>query len=151
MIRNIATFLWLVLLLAACQSATPSPITAATGTEFTLAPDQTATIESAGLRLRLIGIAGDERCPSQIECAMSGPVSLTVSVQKDAASPVEYALQTFTSNDGRSPEGHFEGMEDNLEYEGFVIQVKSVLPYPAKSTAEIKESEYQVSFLVTEK
>jgi len=148
--RNVATFL-LVLLLTACQSATPSPITAATGMEFTLASDQTATIENTGLHLRLIGIAGDERCPSEIECAMSGPVSLTIFVQKDAGSPVEYALQTFTSNDGRSPEGHFEGIEDSIEHEGFVIQVKSVLPYPARSTDEIKESEYQVSFLVTEK
>ena len=149
--RNITTSLWLVVLLTACQSATPTPITATTGTEFVLAPDQTATIENTGLRLHLIGIAGDERCPSEIECAMSGPVSLTISVQKDSESPVEYALQTFTSNDGRSPEGHFEGIEDNLEYEGFVIQVKSVLPYPAKSTDEIKDSEYQVSFIVTEK
>ena len=148
--RNIATFL-LVLLLTACQSATPAPIIAAIGTEFTLAPDQAVTIENTSLHLRLIGIAGDERCPSEIECAMSGPVSLTISFQKDAESPVEYSLQTFTSNDGRAPEGHFEGIEDNLEYEGFVIQVKSVLPYPAKSADEIKDSEYQVSFIVTEK
>ena len=148
--RNVATFL-LVLLLTACQSATPSPITAAIGAEFTLAPGQAATIENTGLSIRLVGVTGDERCPSEIECAMSGPVSLTISVQKDAASPVEYALQTFTSNDGRSPRGHFEGIEDNIEHEGYIIQVKSVLPYPAKLADEIKESEYQVSFLVTEK
>ena len=151
MMRNIATFLWLVLLLPACQSATPTSITAATGTEFTLAPNQTATIEDTGLSLHLIGIAGDERCPSEIECAMSGPVSLTISVQKASESPVEYALQTFTSNDGRAPEGHFQGIEDHIEHDGYIVQVKSVLPYPAKSSDEIKDSEYQVSFLVTEK
>jgi hypothetical protein len=149
--KNITTFLWLVLLLTACQSATPSPITAATGTEFTLAPDQTATFEGMDFSIRLVGITDDERCPSEIECAMSGPVSLTISVQKDSESPVEYALQTFTSNDGRAPEGHFEGIQDNIEHEGYIVQVKSVLPYPVLSFDEIKDSEYQVSFLVAEK
>ena len=149
--KNITTFLWLVLLLTACQSATPSPITAATGTEFTLAPDQTATFEGTDFSIRLVSITDDERCPSEIECAMSGPVSLSIAVQKDSETPVEFAMQTFTSNDGRAPDGPFEGIEDRIEYEGYIIQVKSVLPYPAKSFDEINDSEYRVSFLMTEK
>ncbi len=151
LMKKIPWLLLLVLLLVACQSATPSPITAATGTEFTLAPDQTATIENTGLSLHLVGIAGDERCPSEIECAMSGPVSLTISVQRDSESPVEYTLQTFTSDNGRAPDVHFEGIQDNIEYEGYIVQVKSVLPYPAKSSDDIQDSEYQVTFVVTEK
>jgi hypothetical protein len=148
MMKSIQLLL-LVMLLTACQIATPSPITATTDAEFTLAPDQTVTIESTGISLRLIVVSGDERCPSEIECAMSGPVSVMISVQKKDESPVEFALQTFTSNDGRAPDGSFEGIENRIEYEGFIIQVKRVLPYPAKAFDEIKDSEYRVSFLVT--
>lgn len=149
--KFITVFLVVLLTTTACRSATPAPITGAVDSEVILAPDQTVTIENTGLNISLIGITGDERCPSEIECAMSGPVSLSIAVQKDSEAPVEFALQTFTSNNGSAPDGPFEGMEDRIEYEGYVIQVKSVLPYPTKAFDEIKNSEYRVSFLVTEK
>jgi len=149
--KFITLFLVALLTVTACRSATPSPITGTVDSEFTLAPDQTVTIENTSLSIRLIGITGDERCPSEIECAMSGPVSLSIAVQKDSETPVEVAMQTFTSNDGRAPDGPFEGIVDRIEYEGYIIQVKSVLPYPAKSFNEIKDSEYRVSFLMIEK
>jgi len=144
-------FLSLLLLLTACQSTPPEPITGKLDSEFTLAPGQTAMIENTNLVIHLIGITNDERCPSEIECAMSGPVSLSISVQKDVETPVEFAMQTFTSNDGQAPPGPFQGIDDRIEYKGYMLQVKSVLPYPAKSFDEIKHSEYRVSFLVTEK
>jgi hypothetical protein len=147
-IRSIAV-VFLGIILTACQPATPAPITATTDTEFTLAPDQTVTIENTDLSIRLIGIAGDERCPLEIECAMSGPVSLTISIQKDSASPIEFNLQSFTDNDGRVPAGQFEGMESQVEFEGYVIQLKSVLPFPQKSFDEIGDSEYRVTFVVS--
>ena len=149
--KFITIFLVVFLTVTACRSATPAPIIGAVDSEFTLAPDQTVTIENTGLNIRLIGITGDERCPSEFECAMSGPVSLSIAVQKDSEASVEFALQTFTSNNGRAPDGPFEGIEDRIEYEGYSIQVKSILPYPAKSFDEIKDSEYRVSFLMTKK
>ena len=147
--KFITLFLLVLPTLITCGSATPSPITGTLASEFTLAPDQTVTLENTDLSIRLIGVSDDQRCPSEIECTMSGPVSLTISVQKDSEAPVEFDLQTFTSNNGRAPEGSFEGIEDRIEYEGYVIQVKSVLPYPAKAFDEIKDSEYRVSFLIT--
>lgn len=148
--RNIA-IVWIVSLLTACQFATPAPITATTGAEFTLAPGQTATLEDIGLTITLVGVSGDERCPSKIECVISGPVSLTVSAQKDSDTPSELNFQTFTSNDGRAPDGQFEGIQNQAEYAGYVIQVKGVLPYPVRVFNEIKDVEYQVTLLVTEK
>jgi hypothetical protein len=142
----------LLLFLAACQSATLLPIiTAETGSEFTLGISQSATLPDTGLTITLEEVTGDERCPSEIECAMSGPVSLTISVQKDSEAPVEFALQTFTSNNGRAPDGPYERIEDRIEYEGDFIQVKSVLPYPAHGFDEIEDSEYRASFLVSAK
>ena len=147
---NVLSLLF-ILTFTACQATPPEPITGTLDSEFTLAPNQIATIKNTGLRIRLVGIASDERCPSEIECVMSGPVSLSISIQKDAETPLEFDLQTFTSNDGRAPERSFEGIENLIEHEGFIIQVKSVLPYPARSFDEIKDTDYRVAFLVTEK
>ena len=148
---KIKIYLLIVILLTACQPAIPESITGVLGTEITLTPYQTVIIEDAGMSIRLIGVEGDERCPSEIECTMSGPVSLTLSVQKDSGTPVDLDLQTFTSNNGRSPEGQFEGIKSRIEYEGYIIRITSVLPYPARKLNEIKDSQYRVSFFVTRK
>lgn len=147
------TTLYILLLLAlltACQSATPlPPLTAAPGSKFTLAPEQSASITGTGLTVRLVSVSGDQRCPIGMECVMSGPVTMTISIQKDSASPAKFVLQTFTDNDGSAPKGSFEGIKNRVEYKGYIIQVKEVLPYPAKAVNKIGDSEYRVSFLAT--
>jgi hypothetical protein len=150
--RLIIPIILLLIALTSCQSAPPAPpITASVSDEFILRPSQSAAILSADLTLKLIAVSSDERCPLEIECAMSGPVTLTISIQKGDNEPTEFTLQTFTDNDGRAPEISFEGIKNNVEYESYIIHVKSVLPYPLKHTGEIKDSEYQVSFVVTSK
>lgn len=137
---------------------------ATTGVEFTLAPAETITIIYPGpnnlepnqtvkiygkdLNIELIGVTSDERCPSEIECAMSGPVSISLSVQADGGSPSEITLQTFTDYNGRAPTMEFEGIESSATYEGYWILVAGVLPYPAKSTTEIKDTDYRVMLVV---
>ena len=143
-------FLALTLLLASCRPATPPPpLTVSVGTEFTLAPGQSAILADAGLTLTFIAVSSDERCPSEIECFASGPVTLTVSAQKGSGEAVEFILQTFTSNNGLAPTMEFEGIQDRVMFEGHQIKITSVLPYPAKSMSEIKASEYRVSFLIS--
>ena len=143
-------FLALTLLLASCQPATPPPpLTVSVDEEFVLAPGQSAILADAGLTLTLIAVSSDERCPSEIECFASGPVTLTVSAQKGSGEAVEFILQTFTSNNGLAPTMEFEGIQDRVMFEGHQIKITSVLPYPAKSMSEIKASEYRVSFLIS--
>jgi len=149
----ITIFAWIVISLA-CKAMTPLPplpekITATTDSEFTLALNQTVTVTNTGLTLKLIGVGSDQRCPSEIECVVSGPVSVSLSVQSDNGTPTDIDLQTFTSNNGRAPDMQFEGMKDRTVYEGYEIRVVGVLPYPAKSFNEIKDSEYRVTFVVT--
>jgi hypothetical protein len=145
------TFILLVLLLTACQTATPlPPVTGTEGGEFSLAADQTATITNTDLTIRLIGVAGDERCPSEIECAMSGPVSLSLSVQQGQADPAAINLQTFTDNTGRTPDMQFEGIKDREVVGGYLIRVRSVTPYPSSPSKKIKASEYRVVLIVTQ-
>ena len=141
----------LFILFTGCSSATPAPITTTLGTEFTLAPDQTATITDASLIIRLIGVGGDERCPSEIECAMSGPVTLSLSAQLGNANPTNIDLQVFTGNDGRAPDMQFQGIKDRAEYEGYMIRVTGVLPYPVNRTNLIKDSDYRVTFVINKK
>jgi len=144
----IISTIWMILL-ATCQSARPLPtLTATTDSEFTLAPNQSATLTNTELSIRLIGVAGDERCPSEIECAASGPVSLSLSAQIGDGESTNINLQTFTSYNGRAPDMQFQGIEDRAIYEGYLIRVVGVLPYPAKSSNEIKDSEYRVTLLV---
>jgi hypothetical protein len=141
--------LLLTILLTGCGSATPAPVTVTLGTEFTLAPNQRATLTDTNLTVSLIGVTGDERCPSEIECAASGPVSLSLSAQIGDSEPTDINLQVFTSHNGRAPDMQFEGIEDRAIFEGYLIRVVSVLPYPAKASEEIKASEYRVIFIVS--
>ena len=147
--KKILLALLLIPLLTGCGSATPAPLTVNLGTEFTLAPDQTATITETELTIRLIDVGGDQRCPSKIECAVSGPVSLSLSAQLGDSVPTEINLQTFTSDNGRAPDMQFEGIADRTVYEGYLIRVVSVLPYPESSFSEIKDSKYRVTLVAS--
>jgi len=147
--KKIILVLLLILLLTGCGSATPAPVVAPVGSEFTLATNQTATIANTELTIRLIGVGGDQRCPSQIECAVSGPVSLSLSAQVGNQAPANIDLQVFTGNDGRAPDIQFQGIQDRTTYAGYVIRVVGVLPYPAKSFNEIKDSVYRVTLIVS--
>ena len=143
-------FILLVLFLSACQPATPpTPISADLGVEFALAPGMSVILADEGLTITLVNVTGDARCPLDIECTESGPVSLTISVEKASGDYEEIALQTFTDNDGRAPEGPFQGIRDRVELDGYVIRVKGVLPYPTEFEKTIKQGEYRVSFIVT--
>ena len=149
--KKIILALLLILLLTGCNIATstPAPIVASADTEFTLAPNQIATLDNTQLTIRLIGVGGDQRCPSEIECAISGPVSVSLSAQIGNQAPTNIDLQAFTGDDGRAPDMQFQGIQDRAVYEGYLIRVVGVLPYPAKSFNEIKDSAYRVSVLVT--
>ena len=149
---NRTLLIMLSILLGSCSPATPPPpLNVITDMEFTLAPGQSAAVIDAVFTIRLLGVSSDERCPLEIECAASGPVTLTITLQKAPGPPTEYTLQTFTDNDGRAPQGPFEGIQDRIEFEGYLIQVKGVSPFPARTSNEIKDSDYRVSFLVAEK
>jgi hypothetical protein len=145
------SFMIVTALLTACRPATPPPpVAASQDVEFTLAPGQSALLMDTDLTIRLIGVAGDARCPSDIECAVSGPVSISLSVQKGDGDPAAIDLQTFTDNNGRTPGLEFEGVTDRAIHAGYLIRVTGVLPYPAQSTGDIRDSEYRVTLVVTE-
>lgn len=139
----------LTISLSACGTAAPlSPVTANLNEEFILTPGQTALIAGTDLTIALTGV-GDARCPLDIECAESGPVTVVIEVAANTDAPMIVTLQAFTDTDGRVPAGPFEGIQDRAEHEGYLIQLKSVLPFPQMSTDEIDDKDYRVSFAVS--
>jgi len=142
-----------LILLSACKPATPMPPidTAVMGENFTLAPEKTDTVTDAGVSITLNSVDNDARCPANVECAASGPVSLTIIVQKSSETPVQFKMQAFTSDDGKANEFKFEGIQSEVEFEGYMIKIKSILPYPQELEEKIKPGDYRVTFVVSEK
>jgi hypothetical protein len=138
-------------LLFACQPTPISPLITDQGVEFALAPGGSATIKDAGLTIKLISVLNDGRCPSQVECTESGPVQLSLSAQKDNGAAANLMMQTFTNNNGRSAAMEFEGITDRIVYEGYLIRIVGVLPYPEDLSTSIRQNDYRVSFVVTKK
>jgi len=136
-------------LLFACQMTPSEPFIADQGVEFVLAPSGSATIKDTGLTINLISIVSDDRCPSEVECAASGPVQLSLVAQKENGTAVDLMMQTFTDNDGCSPVMEFDGITDRIVYEGYLIRIVGVLPYPEDLATSIQQDDYRVSFVVT--
>jgi hypothetical protein len=137
-------------ILAACQPGTSLPLVVATlDNEFTLGTGQSVSVKKTDLTITFNAVLSDERCPSEIECAASGPVTVSLSVQQDGDTPVMVSLQTFTDQEGRAPNGSFEGIEDRIKIGDYLIQVVGVLPYP-QNLSGIKVSDYQATFMVTQ-
>src|SRR5688572_5939444 len=110
--KLVSFLLFAICILIACQpAATPSsPGPAPLNTEITLAPGQSAAATGTNLTITFHSVVSDERCPSQMECAASGPVTVSLSVQQGNEVPNDFTLQTFTDLDGRSPNVQFEGV-----------------------------------------
>ena len=102
------------------------------------------------LTITFNSVLSDERCPSEIECAASGPVTVSLSVQQGNEPPANLILQIFTDVNGRAPGRQFEGIEDCVEVGAHLIRLVGVLPYP-QNLSRIKASDYQATFTVMEK
>ena len=148
---NLIALICAILVLSACQGKPPEPITVDTDNEFILAPSQIATIIGTDINIKFISVSSDERCPNGMECAMSGPVTVSLSTQSGNAPEESLVLQTFTDGNGRAPEMHFEGIDNSSAIGNFLIQVKAVTPYPQGSFGPIKDRDYRVTLLVTQK
>jgi hypothetical protein len=151
--KSFSSLLFLICMLTACQPAvTPSsPGPATLNTEITLAPEQSATVTDTDLTITFHAIVSDDRCPSDVECAASGPVTVSLSVQQGNGAPNEFTLQTFTDLDGRSPNVQFEGVTNRAEVGDYVIQIAGVTPYPTSSTIPIEASTYRLALLISNK
>jgi hypothetical protein len=140
--------LFMTFLLSACRiEATAFPTITTMNNELTLAPGQSATLSGTDMTITFESVVADERCPIDIECAASGPVTVSLSIQQGGDAPNDFTLQTFTDQEGRSPNVQFEGVTNRAELGNYRIQIASVTPYPRNLT-ETDPAEYRVTLLI---
>jgi hypothetical protein len=150
--RCILFWICLACLSAACQTATPeTSVTTTVDQEFRLAPGQSAAVAETNLILTFYSVVSDERCPSQVECTESGPVTVSLAVQQGDGAPTDFTLQTFTDQEGRSPNVQFEGVTNQAEVGDYLVRIAGLTPYPKDISTTIEPSEYRVTLVVSSK
>jgi hypothetical protein len=125
------------LLLLACGS-TPARVQARLGEEFTLAIDQEATLQEAGLSLKFLGVAEDSRCPSKVQCAWIGRAVLSFAAQKEQQKPLDFTLITIHSPD----------KTDQTLVEGYQITLKAIEPQPELPDQPVQAENYRATLIV---
>ena len=145
-------FLSIACLLAACQT-TPAPsqppvANLTVHAELPLAPGQSAAVTNTDLTITFHSIVSDERCPSESECLTSGPVTVSLSIQQGDNPATGFTLQTFTDENGRSPNVQFEGITNRAEVGEYLVQIASVTPYPEERSTPIEPAEYRLTLWV---
>lgn len=148
--KRIVSSLFFITTIAACQSATALPsVTADIDHEFTLASGQSATITSTDLTITFNSVLSDDRCPSEVECAANGPVTVSLSVQQGNSSPTDFILQTFTDQNGSSPNVQFEGITSSAQVGDYLIRITSLTLYPKNLSPKIEPAEYRLGLVVS--
>ena len=145
--------LFAMFIATACETSTTpsSPAPVPLDAEIILAPDQSTVVTGTDLTITFHSVVSDERCPSQVECAASGPVTVLLSVQQGNGTPNDFTLQTFTDQNGRAPNVQFEGVTNRAEVGEYLIQIAGVTPYPSDPSTKIEPSQYRVGLTVLRK
>jgi len=73
-----------LLAVSACSSSTGPSGSIPLGTEFDLAPGQTAVVGTNGLRIQFITVPLDTRCPLGVLCISAGEAQVEVSARQGA-------------------------------------------------------------------
>ena len=129
-VKRIYLLLVLMLLLPVLSGCS-NPIKVLLGTQFTLAPSQTARIDSESMTIKFIGETHDSRCPTGVECIRAGDVSCSVEITKDGIkNPI-----TLTDAAG-------SGATEGYTFQNYEI-IFSVFPYP-EAGKTIAKSDYRL-------
>ena len=106
-----------------------------TEAQFQLKVNQTSSLESDGIKVKLLNVTADSRCPSDVTCVWQGEVKISVNVIRNNQDLGDFSL---TSRGGQ---------DLGINFDGHSIQVVKVEPYPT-SGKKISTSDYVVTFAV---
>jgi len=126
-LRSIAV----LLMVAGTQGGSATP---ELGRPFDMKPSEVLVIQ--GLRITFGGVSEDSRCPTGAQCVWAGDAAARFALEKAPAAAVHRTLHTH---------GRFERQ---TEYEGFVVTLEDVKPYP-KMGATIAAEDYRATLVVT--
>jgi hypothetical protein len=89
----------------------------------------------ANLRVKFLAVVEDSRCPKGVNCIWAGSVTVRLRVMLPGKPPKIIELSTL---DGR----------ETFEYEGFLLKLLRVSPYP-EANETIRESSYRVELEIS--
>jgi len=122
-----------VVLITACDKASPTGPTVPINSEFVLASGQSALILGADLTIRFDGVDGDSRCPADAFCIQGGDARVR--------------LEVSSSGGRRQYELHTGNMQP-VRHDDLTIHLVQLAPYPFSSRT-IAPDEYRVTLRVT--
>ena len=100
---------------------------------FTLVVNQTAELASDGMKITLLGITEDSRCPINTNCLWAGRVIAEFKVEKAG----EELIKTLTDNPENDP-----SLSTSFTAFGHLVKLEEVTPYPDGSP--IAQADYVV-------
>lgn len=110
------------------------------GREFRLRAGRTVTLAREGLRLRLVRVASDSRCPTGVDCVWAGNAEVVVEV----GTRNRRVSKTLRLNTNASPDRPAED-----KYRSYTVKLVELKPYP-RAGRKIRQGEYTATLLVTQ-
>jgi hypothetical protein len=123
---RIAALLTCLALTGCVAAAAPKPV--GLGTDFTLAPGESAPIEGASLSVRFVAVTEDSRCPSDTTCVWAGEVEVKLEILERSKPARQLQLKSG----------------ETADLTGFRLTLLSVDPPPV-STARISAQAYRAT------
>ncbi|HKG90652.1 MAG TPA: hypothetical protein VKA84_02100, partial [Gemmatimonadaceae bacterium] len=115
--------------------------TARIGQPFDLAFGQSADLTGTNLRLTFTRVAGDSRCPTDVQCVWEGDAEIAVRIDRGGTPAGTAELHTSAGGGGLR----------EVDYDGhLVIALQSLAPAP-RSGHPIPDAGYVATLLVREK
>ncbi len=109
------------------------------GREFKLRAGRPVTFEGKDLRLKLLRVASDSRCPADVNCVWAGNAEVQVEVGAGSGK----RKTTLRLNTNAGPERPGEG-----KYGRYTVKLVGLSPQP-RAGKKIKAGEYTATLLVT--
>ena len=107
--------------------------------EFKMKVGWMVTQDRGRMRLKLVRVESDSRCPVDVACVWAGNAEVVLEV----AGTVWRTRQTLKLNTSAGPERPAEG-----KYGRYTVKLVGLTPQP-RSTGKLKASEYTATLLVT--
>jgi hypothetical protein len=143
-------WLWIMFLLTACQLELP-PITQGRTTSldapFTLRANQSIAIAGEDATIRLEPWVEDKRCPTDGECAESGPVRIQVTLWRDGR-PTTYPVFVAHTDQAGAVLPDAPGSELTAKVGPYLITLTAVTLSPTGATP-LAMGEYAATFVVS--
>jgi hypothetical protein len=117
-----------------CDEKGPTGPSVPTNQQFTLAPGETAAIDTTPLRVQFRRVMGDSRCPADAICIQGGDAIVLIRVYEEKATR-DYDLHTGNSQQAA------------VDHGGMRISLVQLQPYPFSSRT-IEPSDYRATLEV---